>query len=311
MAASVGIVFLVAEVAVRLTWTEPWYDKLEEVQSRPELEWFSVGPRHVPLRSAPDTTPKAEGTTRMLFLGDSFTYGMGVDEEQSFVSIVGERLASQRGESIQVFNGGIPGSMTEHWRLLFEKMGVEYEPDVVVAVFFLRDGVEGLTTRGLIGHVRKELRDHSRTSIVYRVSALYRLITAGQAQRRLSNRYLGQIETGYIGPDDRTGEWQRAQHTLLWLRERAERPGGRFALVVFPVLFGLDQDEYPVQAAVDEIQDFAQRNDIPVLSLLPTYRHMHAPDLWVSAHDQHPNSYAHRLAAEAIVPFVAEQLAPH
>ena len=202
VAASVGIVLLIAEAAVRLAWTEPWYEKLEDEQSQTELEWFSVGPRHVPLRSAPDTTPKTEGTTRMLFSGDSFTYGLGVDEEHTFVSIVGERLASPRGEPIQVFNGGMPGSMTEHWRLLFEKMGVEYDADVVVAVFFLRDGVDGLTTQGLIGHVRKELQDRARTSIGYRVSALYRLIAARQAQRQLSDWYLGQIETGYIGPDD-------------------------------------------------------------------------------------------------------------
>ncbi|RLB41272.1 MAG: hypothetical protein DRH30_07165 [Deltaproteobacteria bacterium] len=308
--ASMGVVFLVAEAAVRLTWTEPWYERLEEEQSRSEFEWFSMGPRHLPLRQAPDTTPKAEGTRRVLFLGDSFTYGLGVAEDESFVSIVRERLAAQRDEQLQAFNGGIPGSMTEHWRLLFEKMGAEYEPDVVVTVFFLRDGVEGLTTRGLIGHVRKELQERSRTSVAYQISALYRLVAAALAQRRLSDWYLGWIETGYVGPPEQTAEWRRAQETLLELREQTERSGGRFVLVIFPVLFGLDQDEYPVQAAVDAIEDFAQRHDIPVLSLLPTYRGMHAPDLWVSALDQHPNVDAHRLAADAIVPFVSEQLAP-
>lgn len=309
VAASAGVVFLFAEVAVRLTWTEPWYDKLEDAQGRPDLTWFAVGPSSLPLRGDRDTTPKTDGVTRVLFLGDSFTYGLRVPEPETFVAIVERRLDLQRDDQVQVFNGGIPGSMTEHWRQLFEAMAEQYEPDSVVAVFFLRDGVEGLTTHGLIGHVRDELQKRSRRSVAYRVSSLYRLVAARLAQRQLSDWYLDTIEQGYVGPEKRTGEWRRAQENLLWLREQTERLGGRFALVIFPVLFGLDEDTYPVQAAVDEIERFARSSDIPVLSLLPTYRGTYAPDLWVSAHDQHPNSDAHRLAADAITPFVEEQLA--
>lgn len=309
VAASVGIVVLFAEFAVRLTWTEPWYDQLEEAQGRPDLTWFVVGPSSLPLRRDLDTAPKTDGVVRVLFFGDSFTYGLRVPEMETFVALVDERLDLQRDEQVQVFNGGIPGSMTEHWRQLFEAMAEQYEPDSVVVVFFLRDGVAGLTTHGLIGHVRDELQKRAQRSVAYRVSSLYRLVAARLAQRQLSDWYLDAIEQGYVGSEKRTAEWRSAQENLLWLREQTERSGGRFALVIFPVLFGLDEEIYPVQAAVDEIERFARRSDIAVLSLLPTYRGRHAPDLWVSAHDQHPNSDAHRLAADAIAPFVAEQLA--
>lgn len=309
VAASIGAVVFCAELAVRLTWTERWYDQLEEAQGRPDLTWFEIGPSSLPLRRDRDTTPKPGGVTRVLFLGDSFTYGLRVPEQETFVALVEERLDSQSDARLQVFNGGIPGSMTEHWRQLFEAMAEQYQPDSVVAVFFLRDGVEGLTTQGLIGHVRDEMQKRAKRSATYRVSSLYRLLTGRLAQRRLSDWYLDAIEKGYVGPKKRTSEWRHAQENLLWLREQTERLGGRFAIVIFPVLFGLDEELYPVQAAVDEIHRFATHSDIPVLSLLPTYRGRHAPDLWVSAHDQHPNSEAHRLAADAIAPFVAEQLA--
>jgi hypothetical protein len=307
---SLLIVFLVAEVVVRLTWKKPWYERLEEEHAvaEAEPESYPVGRFMLPLRRAQVTTPKPDGVARVLFLGDSFTYGMGVPEEEVFVSLVTEDLVAKHDTRVELYNGGIPGSLTKDWRAFFDAMGAKYDPDLVVSVFFLRDGVLGVTSNELIHAIRRRLQERLDSSVAYRLSLLYRLVELRLARQELSRSYLWQLDDGYVGPPRRTLEWQRAQRNLLWIRDRSEQLGSRFVLVIFPVLFGLEQEEYPVQGAVDAISGFANDNGIPVLSLLPTYRGHHGPDLWVSALDQHPNALAHRLAAEAISPFVVKHL---
>ena len=71
---------------------------------------------------------------------------------------------------------------------------------------------------------------------------------------------------------------------------------------MFPVLAGLD-DDYPFTDICDLLLEFAAREQMPSLSLLPAFSGRHGPDLWVSPFDQHPNETAHAIAADAILAF--------
>jgi len=73
------------------------------------------------------------------------------------------------------------------------------------------------------------------------------------------------------------------------------------------MLYRLDGG-YPLSEVVDSITAFADEKGIPVLSLLPAFRGRDAPDLWLSPFDQHPNARAHAIAAEALWPFLEEQV---
>ncbi len=44
--------------------------------------------------------------------------------------------------------------------------------------------------------------------------------------------------------------------------------------------------------------------DVPHLDLLPTLRAHMGPQLIVNSRDDHPSEFTHRLAADAIVPFL-------
>lgn len=54
--------------------------------------------------AAPRTVPLDGGTPRLLLLGDSFTEGLGVAYEQTFVGVLAERL---RGRGIEVLNAAV------------------------------------------------------------------------------------------------------------------------------------------------------------------------------------------------------------
>jgi len=75
--------------------------------------------------------------TRVLFLGDSFTMGYGVEAEQAFPAVYGE-LA---GPEVEVINGGIMGYNPYNVANFLEHEALDYKPDVVVVQFEPRGDV--------------------------------------------------------------------------------------------------------------------------------------------------------------------------
>lgn len=84
-------------------------------------------PRHV---------PPAGPHRRLLFLGDSFTEGVGVAYEQTYVAHVAERIR-QSGDDTEIFNGGVishsPRLYLLHLQDLMERQGVTFD-DIVVFI---------------------------------------------------------------------------------------------------------------------------------------------------------------------------------
>jgi hypothetical protein len=300
------------EVAIRVLRPEPWWYKVVEEQ-KPEIRDNIIEIGGMVVRSAPPKRPKAPGECRILFLGDSFTYGCGVREADTFVCGLDKRLNLSRPiecyKSYDLYNGGCGGSYTRHWLSLHRQMANRYEPDLVVAVFFLRVGAPPeITTVGMIRQIEEGMNRLKEESALYRHSHIYRLLRDKCELRRLSDKYLDTIHSAYLGNDEQTQEWCCAQDNLLKIKRRSEALGARFALVIFPVLFKLDGD-YPLRGVCDCLERFCGENEIPVLSLLPAYTGKSAESLWVSVYNQHPNPEGHRIAADAIYPFIVKQLA--
>jgi len=294
---------LIAEGLAGVFWEAPWYEHLFTEQYKAQT--YPYVRNSLGLRGPEPELPKPARVRRVLVVGDSFTFGLGVeDDEAPFPAIMARELAGS-SPPIEIVNGGIPGSLTADWVALWRRAGEALDPDVVVAVFFLRDG----TTLGTIPHffeqIRRDITRRNGESKLYEYSHLYRRLRDFQDRSRIADLFTESLVDAYLGED--TAEWQRAQANLLQLRELVRAHGAAFGLVVFPVLVELE-DDYPFQSVMDELMGFAQRSGIPAHSLLPAFQGRHGPDLWVSAFDQHPNADGHSLAAESMLPFVRELL---
>ena len=86
-------------------------------------------------------TPKEEGEVRVLFLGDSCTFGEYLSHTESFVQGVEDSLRSGfPGAAVECINAGVPGyTLFQGWRFL-ETEGYGYEPDAVVVYFGWNEG---------------------------------------------------------------------------------------------------------------------------------------------------------------------------
>ena len=84
------------------------------------------------------TTSPGPGPEVMI-LGDSFAYGMGVDDDETVASRLGEVLR-QRGMPVTVTDAGVPGvGSPVHALRLLQTHGAVWRPDVAVFLFYPND----------------------------------------------------------------------------------------------------------------------------------------------------------------------------
>jgi lysophospholipase L1-like esterase len=73
----------------------------------------------------------------VLVLGDSYAYGLGVDDDQTFCNLLQEELRS--GAPVRVVNAGNPAKGTDYALRFFLARQATFRPDVVLLAFFKND----------------------------------------------------------------------------------------------------------------------------------------------------------------------------
>lgn len=91
------------------------------------------------LRGPEQQRDKAAGRKRVLLLGDSYAFGLGVDQEEHLGAVLARQLA---GEQVEVLNLGVPAYHSGQQLALLRRDGFAYTPDVVVLVYFANDNVD-------------------------------------------------------------------------------------------------------------------------------------------------------------------------
>ena len=82
---------------------------------------------------------KLPGTVRIVGLGDSFMFGWGVEQEETYLARL-ESLLNARSEGrVEVLNLAVPGYNTTMEVAALEARGLAFEPDLVVLHFFRND----------------------------------------------------------------------------------------------------------------------------------------------------------------------------
>jgi len=83
---------------------------------------------------------KPDDVFRILLLGDSVTYGWGVEREERFSDLV-ERELDERDPDrrFEILNIAVPGYETTHQLYSWQKLGKTLDPDLVVVIFNQND----------------------------------------------------------------------------------------------------------------------------------------------------------------------------
>ena len=92
-------------------------------------------------------------TFTILFLGDSLTAGYGLDESQSFPSLVGHKLSAEGHGNIRILNGGVSGA-TSASGLSRLQWYLHSQPDLMLLALGANDGLRGLSVAEMENNLR-------------------------------------------------------------------------------------------------------------------------------------------------------------
>jgi len=225
---------------------------------------------------------------RLIFLGDSLTFGWGVEKHQSFEHRIEAQLNERTPTEIINFGSGNYNTVQEAH--LFLDAGLGYSPDQVVLFYFINDAepIPQKSRFPWLGNIRIV------TFYWSRVKALVAGLTGSGDYR---DYYSALYREGAPG-------WQNAKQALLLLKNACQERGIAFQVVLLPELHELV--DYAFAEEHRRVGDFLRRHDIDFLDLAPFFASEHDPQsLWVAADDAHPNAEAHRRIAEYSVDFIA------
>jgi hypothetical protein len=283
---------------------------------------------------------RAPGTRRIIVLGDSFTFGHGVDVQDRFGEILEREI-----DALEVINLGVPGTGTDQQYLLLRDEGFRYAPDLVV-LCYLTENITRVasdvkeTTEGLRPKPRFVLEDgelvltnvpvptelvrrnerwqemRERRSALPRLplldwirrnSALYRFLRA-----RLHHQIYGlaKLETVMFPEyDESREEWRVARALVHRIADECRSRGAVLLVVVLPTLKEANRDWVSDQPG-RMMAAACREKGIPVLDLLPGFRaavESTGEDLYFPV-DHHWTPAGHRVAAGLMAGFVASHL---
>lgn len=249
--------------------------------------------------SVPYDASREPGRQRITFLGDSFTAAHGVpDVEDRFANLIRNRIPET---DVHVFAqcGWDTGAQLDMVRFA---SGLNYETDVVVLVYCLNDIADiSPEWANVLERVYGGDRPGFFVESSWLINSMYYRLKA--ARDPDISQYYNFVKSNYEG-----AVWDEQQQRLIELNRRVRESNGRLAVVTFPFLHALG-DSYPYADVHARLDEFWSDNDVPHLDLYETYAGKLPGELVVNRFDAHPNESSHKMAAEAILPFLQRILA--
>jgi lysophospholipase L1-like esterase len=226
---------------------------------------------------------------RIVVLGDSLTFGWGVEQDESYEYLLEGMLSETR--PTEMINTGHGNYNTSQQVALFKEKGLKYNPDKVVVFYFINDAE--------VTPVRSKWTWVSRSrAVTFLWSRMRGLLSRGSSGQTFESFYTDLYE------DDQPG-FITMKDAFIELRGITEQRGIELQVIMIPELHNLV--EYPFAAEYGKVSGFLENNDIAVIDLTESFAgYEDAVGLWVALDDAHPNALAHRMIAEYSLEFIRQ-----
>lgn len=342
--ASLVAALLVAEVLVRIVLPQRLYYNISQwdpyvgftlipnIESRQRNDEYEMSIRinSRGLRDREFPLAKPPRTLRVGVFGDSFTFGEGVEVEQTFPKLLEQRLRQDArlrgaGWQVEVLNFGLGKTGTSHQLALYRQQGRTYGLDVVVLAFLasndFTDNLSGVfrLEAGQLVHNAEAYTSVRRVQAVlysipgYRWMAehshlvnLARRVATGLDDRRR----LGTIATA--GADE--AAVLLTERLVGGFRAEVEASGADFLMISLPVRGQREAGQYPAGAVeppyarrLASLQSQLHAAGVPVIDFLPVFAVLPA-DAHYYERDGHMRPPGHVVIADGLLPEMQTRL---
>ena len=316
------------------SWTV--HHALRPGYSNPAVHINSFG-----LRSPEVAVPKPTGTVRILLLGDSFTFGMRVRDEETFGRRLEQRLRGTYGSApVEVVSAGVLSYCPLLEYLQYRHHLHVLEPDLVVLNFDMSDVQDHMAySRDLVRGSDGEPLYVTEPSLRSQApSAMPKLLMFEWLGRRIQGAR-GRIESTlegvpFVRDQDRylwaldggpelDAEAQNAMAPILDLSRLLEHNGIPLLLATYPQPWQVSADATPLPPIRDQygigrhtvhlndrpfkkLANFASEHHLPFVNATSAFRQDLAPATLFLGNDFHFTPRGHQVYADVLGRFIAE-----
>lgn len=244
-------------------------------------------------RGIRDVGEKQPGQTRVFVLGDSYTWGQGVADDQTYSA----QLEAASDGLLDVINGGTPGWGVFQFQARLRRWIDDIDPDVIVVLIITMD----VLRQPYASKEEEEafLRKSALRNNIRRISKLV-TVTVRLLERiglQAQNRQLDNAR-----PMDRTGGVSSTVYDRLLASDTdrltdmvnlAKERDMEFVLVAWP------QQVPNTPAFLAAMESFAEDHDVTYVDLSSSLA-PYGSDEYSLPYDDHPNAFGHSLVADAL-----------
>jgi hypothetical protein len=253
---------------------------------------------------------RSEAITRVVIIGDSFTYGWGVDQDQTYPALLQPLLDGAGDRQYEILNMGIPDTGTVEARQIAQ-VAMTFDPQIIVLAMLLEDrwAVNG---NDLVDNARQPQGEQASTAgrqpsagvptsihnFLAGNSALYAYIMTrvGHIMRRQA---IGMRKNQ--NRQELDAAWELTTGLLAELNDRAKAANVTFAVMRCPFYFDAQRGE-PDRIS-RRLAELGHDLEIPVLDLLPGIQQLDTGSLY-HQRDGHWTPAGNEAAAAIITPFI-------
>lgn len=243
------------------------------------------------------------GTVRIIALGDSFTFGHGIEDDSAPWPKALERMLNDNTTDdaiYDVINTGQNGYQPKDELATLERTA-SLNPDIVLLGYFYNDAATDDTLRELAKppSVWAQLRNGAHL-LLFSHSYLYGFLVVRWEMTRinlgLKQSYPEQMNNVYRL---HTEDLSMHKKELLAIRSRAEAMGARFVLIVIPANY--DFDNYPLMDGERFMHRFCEESGTACIHAFDALREEDYRETRLNEYDSHPSEYGHSVLARAIM----------
>jgi lysophospholipase L1-like esterase len=265
----------------------------------------SLGLRHGEIAPEP-----ARGTLRVLALGDSQTFGNGLDLSETWPKQLEQMLEIRGGYRWEVVNGGIPGTDTWQHEILLRRHLDTIHPQAVVLALYVNDVVPRPEPRNVDMSGQTNTSGKRLVYLLKRTSVVtwiyYRLLPRWHAWRLERGSSAEDALLAGGGNDVAERGWRQVEHSLTAMKALCDARKVMLLLAVLPRRDQVSGNNLG-RAYNERVRAVAETHGIEALDLLPdlsaAYR-LRGDTLFIPW-DGHNSAAANHVIAAGLTPRLA------
>jgi len=221
---------------------------------------------------------KPRDAFRIIALGDSMTFGLGLDIEDTWPKQLENKLnALNNSINYEVLNFGVPGYNTFEEVEMFKEKGIKYNPDMILLGFLVNDILNNTRMVEIINNLRSVENLNLRKDISREASLA--ILANDIQQKEINNR-----------PFNDT--WNIVEDSIDFLINYSKQKNVKLLIIVFTA------DENQMNA----LKEISNRNNIILVDLQKEVYSKYPDEILIlNPKDTHPSEFACSLIADKII----------